>query len=72
MATVRRAPKSRIGGRGNGLGPAGVERFLVRGRACPQSANDNAPIHGGREAFGLGVGIVLTLAAWVAVLHALS
>ena len=53
MAAVRRAPKSTSGGSGRGTEPSNARRFIVRGRVHRQPANDNAPIHGGREALCL-------------------
>ena len=61
MAAVRGVPKSTAGGRGDGPEPPSVERFIVCGRVRPQPANDNAPIHGGREALCFAAGIVLTV-----------
>jgi hypothetical protein len=72
MAAVRGVPKSTAGGRGDGPEPPSVEQFIVCGRVRPQPANDNAPIHGGREALCFAAGIVLTLVSWVLVLQALS
>ena len=72
MAAVRGVPKSTAGGRGDGPEPPSVERFIVCGRVRPQPANDNAPIHGGREALCFAAGIVLTLVSWALVLQALS
>ena len=50
MAAVRRAAKGISGGHGKGAEPPGVGRFIVKGWVRLRSANDNAPIHGGREA----------------------
>jgi hypothetical protein len=71
MAAVRRAPKSISGGRGNSTEPPSGERFIIRGRIRLQPANDNPPVHGGRGALGLAVGIVLTLVSYVFVLRLL-
>ena len=71
MAAVRRAPKRISGGRGNSTEPPSVERFIVRGRVRLQPVNDNSPIHGGREALGLAVGIILTMVLYVLVLQLL-
>ena len=71
MAAVRRASKSISGGRGNSTEPPSGERFIIRGRIRLQPANDNPPLHGGREALGLAVGIVLTLVSYVFVLRLL-
>ena len=72
MAAVRGVPKSTAGGRGDGPEPPSVERFIVYGRVRLQPANDNVPIHGGREALCFAAGIVLTLVSWAFVLQALS
>lgn len=72
MAAVRQASKGASGGHGKGAEPSGVGCFIVKGWVRLRSANDNDPIHGGREALWVAVGIALTLGAWVLVLMASS
>jgi hypothetical protein len=73
MAAVRRVPKGPSGGHGKGAEPPGGDRFFVTGRVRLRSANDNAlPIHGGRKALWVSVGIVVTLGTWALVLRAFA
>jgi len=72
MAAVRRVPKGPSGGHGTGAEPPGVGRFIVKGRVRLRSANDNAPIHTGRTALWVSVGIVVTLGTWALVLRAFA
>jgi hypothetical protein len=70
MVAVRRVPKGPSGGHGRGAGPPGGDRFFVKRWGRFRPANDNAPIHGGRKALWVSVGIVLTLGTWALVLRA--
>ena len=72
MAAVRRASKGTSGGHGKGAEPPGVGCVIIKGRIRLRSANDNAPIHGGRKALWVAGGIVLTLGAWVLALRAFA
>jgi hypothetical protein len=73
MAAVRQASKGASGGHGTGAEPPGVGRFFVKGRVRLRPANDNAlPIHGGRKALWVSVGIVVTLGTWALVLRAFA
>lgn len=68
MAAVRRIPRGTLGGYGKGPEPPGLGSTIVRERVHLRPANDNAPIHGGREALWLAAEIALTLGASIVVL----
>lgn len=69
VAAIRRDPKCTSGGCGRGTEPPNVDRYVVRKRVRFRPANDNALIHGGREALWTSAGIVLTFGAWLLVLR---